>query len=247
MYENQFAGTSVPRTVKAQAKRPRRSRGQAASARTDTRQALIWCGTELLTERGFHAIGIDEVLKLVGVPKGSFYHFFESKQAFLEAVIENCREYYRNKYEGILLNPNQAPLDRIRDFVAQAIVGMEKFGFKRGCLVGNLGQELASMDNHIGSILDEIMMSWEETLRKCLQEAVANGDLLAGTDVKRLAQFFFTGWQGAVLRSKLKKSGEPLTLFVNVFLDSLCAKRADTTLPLADLTISRRPYRSQGS
>src|SRR5512141_1846407 len=62
-----------------------RSRGERAVERGDTKRALVWCGTELLTERGFQVTGIDEVLKRVGVPKGSFYHFFANKHEFGEA------------------------------------------------------------------------------------------------------------------------------------------------------------------
>jgi AcrR family transcriptional regulator len=75
-----------------------RSRSQRALSRGDTRRALVWCGTELLTERGFQVTGIDEVLKRVGVPKGSFYHFFASKHAFGEAVIQNYVEYYAARW-----------------------------------------------------------------------------------------------------------------------------------------------------
>ncbi|OWT63945.1 TetR/AcrR family transcriptional regulator [Candidimonas nitroreducens] len=218
---------SAPETTGA--RRSRRSRNEIAMAHLGTREKLIWCGTELLTERGFHAIGIEEVLKIAGVAKGSFYHFFESKQAFLIAVIEKCREYYNKKYEEILLNPSRPPLDRVQDFAAQAIAGMEKFEFRRGCLVGNLGQELASMDNHIASLLNEIMQSWEDVLAQCLQEGVDCGDISKSVDVRRQAQFFFIGWQGAVLRSKLRKSSEPLSLFVDVFLAATQSEGAVST------------------
>ncbi len=84
----------------------RQTLGSAAAAsargRGDTRRALVWCGTELLTERGFQITGIDEVLKRVGVPKGSFYHFFANKHEFGEAVIQNYVEYYARKMSAHL-------------------------------------------------------------------------------------------------------------------------------------------------
>jgi len=78
-----------------------RSRGERAVERGDTKRALVWCGTELLTERGFQVTGIDEVLKRVGVPKGSFYHFFANKHEFGEAVIQNYVDYYARKMNRI--------------------------------------------------------------------------------------------------------------------------------------------------
>lgn len=217
-------------TVRQRTTRGHVSRKEASIARSDTRNKLVWVGTELLTERGFHAIGIEEVLKTADVAKGSFYHFFESKQAFLEAVIANCKEFYQRKYESILLNPNTFPLDRVREFGSRAIFGMEEFGFRRGCLIGNVGQELAAMDPHLAKMLDDVMTSWEEALACCLSEAVTRGDLPPETDVKRLSQFFFTGWQGAVLRCKMKRSGEPIAQYVNVFL-SIATRRPVHQMP----------------
>lgn len=205
-------------SLKAKTMKPIVSRKSRGGSRSPTRDALIWCGTELLTERGFHAIGIEDVLRQVGVPKGSFYHFFESKQAFLEAVVENCREYYCLKYEKILLNSERTCLERIREFGDSAMIGMERFEFKRGCLVGNLGQELSSIDQSLASTLDGIMTSWEVALSRCLSDGVASGEIPQDTDVQSLSQFFFTGWQGALLRCKMKRSIAPLGLYVDVFI-----------------------------
>ena len=132
-----------------------RSRSQRALSRGDTRRALVWCGTELLTERGFQVTGIDEVLKRVGVPKGSFYHFFASKHAFGEAVIQNYVEYYARKMDRIFDNPVRTPLARLHDFVEDAKRGMQKYGYRRGCLIGNLGQELASLDDAFRDQLED--------------------------------------------------------------------------------------------
>jgi TetR/AcrR family transcriptional repressor of nem operon len=67
--------------------------GTRSATRTDTRNALVWCGTELLTERGFQITGIDEVLKRVGVPKGSFYHYFKSKDHLQKNDFDQKEKY----------------------------------------------------------------------------------------------------------------------------------------------------------
>ena len=101
-----------------------RSRSERAVERGDTKRALVWCGTELLTERGFQVTGIDEVLKRVGVPKGSFYHFFANKHQFGEAVIQNYVEYYARKMARIFDDEGTSPLSRLRAFVEDAKRGM---------------------------------------------------------------------------------------------------------------------------
>ena len=198
------------------------SRGVSRSAtRTDTRNALVWCGTELLTERGFQITGIDEVLKRVGVPKGSFYHYFKSKDHFGHAVIDNYEAYYAKKMDRIFGDSSQSPLQRLVNFTANAKNGMVKFDFKRGCLIGNLGQELAALDTQFRERLEGVLVSWEKRVAECLSESIDIGELAPGQDPQALSRFFWVGWEGAILRSKLMRSLEPIDQFTSIFLRSV--------------------------
>ena len=196
---------------------PVRSRSERAQGRGDTRRALVWCGTELLTERGFQVTGIDEVLKRVGVPKGSFYHFFANKHEFGEAVIQNYVDYYARKMTRLFDDPSRPPLARLRAFVEDAKRGMKKYGYRRGCLIGNLGQELASLDDAFRQQLEAVLLSWECRVAACLQQAKAAGELPPGSDPQALSRFFWIGWEGAVLRAKLTRNAEPLDQFADLF------------------------------
>ncbi|MGB2818981.1 MAG: TetR/AcrR family transcriptional regulator [Burkholderiaceae bacterium] len=198
-----------------------RSRGERAVERGDTKRALVWCGTELLTERGFQVTGIDEVLKRVGVPKGSFYHFFASKHAFGEAVIQNYVDYYARKMNRIFDDEAASPLSRLRAFVEDAKRGMLKFGYRRGCLIGNLGQELASLDDAFREQLEAVLLSWERRVEGCLRQAIEAGELAPGSDAAAISRFFWIGWEGAVLRAKLTRNAEPLDQFASMFFATL--------------------------
>ncbi len=198
--------------------------GHRASTRTDTRNALVWCGTELLTERGFQITGIDEVLKRVGVPKGSFYHYFKSKDHFGHAVIDNYETYYAKKMDRIFNDPSQTPLQRLVNFTVNAKNGMVKFDFKRGCLIGNLGQELAALDTQFRERLEAVLVSWEKRVAECLNEAIETGELAQGQDPQALSRFFWVGWEGAILRSKLMRSLEPIDQFTSIFFRSVLVR-----------------------
>ena len=195
--------------------------GTRSATRTDTRNALVWCGTELLTERGFQITGIDEVLKRVGVPKGSFYHYFKSKDHFGHAVIDNYEAYYAKKMDRIFGDSSQSPLQRLVNFTANAKNGMVKFDFKRGCLIGNLGQELAALDTQFRERLEGVLVSWEKRVAECLSEAIDSGELAPGQDPQALSRFFWVGWEGAILRSKLMRSLEPIDQFTSIFFRSV--------------------------
>ncbi|MCF8210076.1 MAG: TetR/AcrR family transcriptional regulator [Rhodoferax sp.] len=194
-----------------------RNRSQRANERSDTRRALVWCGTELLTERGFQVTGIEEVLKRVGVPKGSFYHFFKSKDEFGAAVIENYVAFYARKMDSIFNNTELSALNRLKEFVQNAKRGMVKFEFRRGCLIGNLGQELASLDNNFREQLEAVLVSWEARVTACLEEAIRCGEIAAGNNAHALSRFFWIGWEGAILRSKLTRSLSPIDDFADLY------------------------------
>ena len=202
---------------------PSRSSSRSA-ARTDTRNVLVWCGTELLTERGFQITGIDEVLKRVGVPKGSFYHYFKSKDHFGHAVIDNYEAYYAKKMDRIFGDTSQSPLQRLVNFTVNAKNGMLKFDFKRGCLIGNLGQELAALDTQFRERLEGVLVSWEKRVAECLSEAIDVGELAPGQDPQALSRFFWVGWEGAILRSKLMRSLEPIDQFTSIFFRSVLVR-----------------------
>ena len=138
----------------------RHARSLAAKQRGDTRLAIIWCGTELLTERGFQITGIEEILSIVGVPKGSFYYYFKSKREFGVAVVDNYVEFYAQKMALLFDNPERTPLQRLQDFVDDGKVGLAKYDFKRGCLIGNMGQELAALNDEFRERLEQVMQSW---------------------------------------------------------------------------------------
>ena len=195
--------------------------GTRSATRTDTRNALVWCGTELLTERGFQITGIDEVLKRVGVPKGSFYHYFKSKDHFGHAVIDNYEAYYAKKMDRIFGDSSQSPLQRLVSFTVNAKNGMVKFDFKRGCLIGNLGQELAALDTQFRERLEGVLLTWEQRVSDCLSKAIDLGELASGQDPKVLSRFFWVGWEGAILRSKLMRSLEPIDQFTSIYFGTV--------------------------
>lgn len=196
---------------------PVRGRSQRAAGRSDTRMALVWCGTELLTERGFQVTGIEEVLKRVGVPKGSFYHFFKSKDEFGAAVVENYVAYYARKMDRIFNDTSLTPLARLKAFVENAKHGMTRFDFRRGCLIGNLGQELASLDNEFRGRLEAVLVSWETRVTACLEEAVKTGEIAPDSDAHSLSRFFWIGWEGAILRAKLTRTLAPIDHFAAIY------------------------------
>lgn len=204
--------------------RPRRGRPPKDQSKPNAPRArLLRTGVAILTEKGFSAVGIEEILASAQMPKGSFYHYFDSKDAFGLELIDAYAGYFARKLDHWFDNANRAPLDRVRDFVADAHSGMARHSYKRGCLVGNLGQEMGVLPEPFRNRLAGVFRDWEARTARCLRAAQQAGEIPADKDCERVAQFFWTGWEGAVLRAKLERGPHPLDAFAEEFLATIQA------------------------
>lgn len=200
------------------------SPGRPASSGLDyenARDALIRCGTELLTEKGFNSTGIDQILKKVNVPKGSFYHYFKNKEAYGCAVIDSYSDYFVSKLRKHLVDAELPALQRLEAFMQDAMQGMERFDFKRGCLIGNMTQELANSNDNYRQQLESVFAIWRGLVADCLELAKQEETLAKEADTDQLAHFFWIGWEGAVMHSKLTQNTQPMSLFATQFFKLL--------------------------
>ncbi len=212
----------MPSTAPPHAPRRRgRPPKNPAAPREDTRALLVRTGVAVLTEKGYSAVGIDEILRQAAVPKGSFYHYFESKEAFGQALITAYAGYFARKLDRWFLDPATPPLQRLHGFIADAQAGMQRHGFQRGCLVGNLGQEMGTLPESFRAQLEDVLLDWQARTAACLRAAQQAGEIAARHDCAVLAQFFWIGWEGAVLRAKLQRSAAPLQAYAEGFFQLL--------------------------
>ncbi len=184
---------------------------------SDTKKVLIRSGLEMITEFGFTASGVDAVVKKVQVPKGSFYHYFKNKEEFGSQVLAAYGTYFAHKLDKHLTRPDIAPLDRIGLFVNDAKEGIERFEFRRGCLVGNMMQEVPQLSDALAVQLQEIILDWQQRVECCFALAREQKQLHSRETNEHLAALFWSGWEGAVMRAKLFRSTQPLDDFWHYF------------------------------
>jgi TetR/AcrR family transcriptional repressor of nem operon len=190
-----------------------------------TRDKLIQVGAELIAEQGFNATGINAVLKRAEVPKGSFYHYFSSKEDFGLAVIDAFAEEYDARLATIFTDTGISPLERLRRYFAVGKRDMLSCDHARGCLIGNLGQELSAQSEVFRARLDQVFRAWEHRLVNCLEEARGEGEVDATLDPHVQASFIMAGWEGAILRAKTVKSLEPMECFEAILFTRVLAPR----------------------
>lgn len=213
----------TPHTPAPTASRPRGRPARSGLSAPQVREQLVRAGVALLTERGISATSLDDVLAATGLPKGSFYHHFGSKEAWVTETITAYGVYFERKLQHHFDDPTLPPLQRLQAFVHDACAGVARHHFQRGCLVGNLGQEVNQLSEAQRQQLEAIFTRWEQLLAQCLNEAVAAGELPAQADLYTLAHAFWIGWEGAILRARLSRSTEPMACFFTHYLAGLPA------------------------
>jgi len=187
-----------------------------------TKQRLLESGLSKFKLQGYARTGIQEVLAAVGVPKGSFYHYFRSKEDFaLQVIALEAQTDFDNLSED-LSSEVATPLQRLRHHFEQIAASRKSSqDFTGGCILGNMGQETGDTNDTFASEIETHFTLRTEIIAACLVQAQANGELSDRRDPHKLAEFIYTSWQGALMRMKTKRSTAPLEICIETIFESL--------------------------
>lgn len=179
----------------------------------EVRRRLLAAGLDLVHARGFAASGVKDITDAAGVPKGSFYAYFPSKEAFAAAILEH---YWADIEMRLLpiLNADGLAQERITRFFHALADEHEAGDFLLGCLVGNLSLELGGSSDPVRAELVRILERWDEAVTACVRSGQGgSGDIRADLDAAELASRLIEAWEGAALRGKVTRSRIPYDRF----------------------------------
>ncbi|MET9384246.1 TetR/AcrR family transcriptional regulator [Streptomyces sp. NPDC002928] len=172
---------------------------------SNARERILGAAQSLLELRGYSALGTAEICKAAGVPKGSFYHFFESKEALALAVLDEhwaiqCSDWAR------ILRSDAEPLQRLRQLFEETEAGQragqQSCGTVSGCMFGNLTLEMSNQTEAIRERLQEIFDAQVNMVEEVVREALERGEVAAG-DTHEAARSVVAQLEGQVLFAKL--------------------------------------------
>lgn len=184
--------------------------------REKTRDLLLDVGMRTFLERGYACSGIETILQAAKVPKGSFYYYFESKEDFGLKVLDRFAESYDEAMNRTLGDESLSPIDRFRSYFEGVADRFDRDQCRKGCLIGNLSQELADHSESFRVKLEEILQRWVDRYAECLRMAEALGEVEPILPVRDVAELWLSGWQGALLRAKTSRNSAPLRAFLAV-------------------------------
>ncbi len=185
-----------------------------------TKQRLIEAGLRMLLQHGYSDLGIQALLDATSTPKGSFYHHFKDKEDFALQVIDTYMAQVHQVFEMTLTDPKLPPLARVRGFFEAVQQSYKGEGYM-GCLLGGLGQELSGISEVFRKKIEECFSVIAKALAACLEEARRQGDIPADSNPRQMANLLVDCWEGAALRSRLRRSPASLNAMLDFYFGSI--------------------------
>jgi TetR/AcrR family transcriptional regulator, transcriptional repressor for nem operon len=184
-----------------------------------TRSSILEKGARIIHKKGYNHTGIKEILDAAGVPKGSFYHFFKSKEDFGLNLLDHYAGFFVKKSGDLLKKTDTPPLQRLKGFFDGFRCFFEDNACELGCPIGNLSQEMGDLNPAFRKKLEEIFQLLAAPVEKLLNEAQERDELSKSADTRELADFIINSWEGAILRMKVQKNPDALRLFDKMIFD----------------------------
>jgi TetR/AcrR family transcriptional repressor of nem operon len=162
--------------------------------------------TRLMQVKGYTATSLDDVLRESGVGKGSFYHFFRSKEELGHAILATILEAFIAKtVDPCFSDPAVKPLAQIRCFLDRVVATQRAGNCVGGCPLGNLASELSDVHEGFRSRLAEVFSAWRGRLTRALEQAQGRGEVHADCRPESVAHFVVASLEGAILMTKVTK------------------------------------------
>ena len=188
-----------------------------------TKERILDAAEQIMLEKSFHSVGLNEILKAVGVPKGSFYHHFESKEQFgvemLKHYVADASAFKRR----VLLSTEPEPNPRLRllTYLETTIGRFSEHGGKCPCLVIKLASEVANFSDPMRQVLADGQHEWGGILEQAIREGIEKGVIRETRDPAALARLLGSLWTGAMQSAIIARSAEPLREAYTVIAEDL--------------------------
>jgi TetR/AcrR family transcriptional repressor of nem operon len=190
-------------------------------ART-TREGLIHAAVHLFHERGYNATSVQDIVSEAGVPKGTFYNYFDSKEALAIAASDVS---YPRFMSLLVLEASTSPSVRLRQFFQAVSKELQQFEYRRGCLVGNFASEITNATPELKRRVTEHLDDATRRMRVVIEQGQRAGEIKTGIPPTDLARFLLNSLYGAILRSKTETTDRAMRLFLRLAFEPLVLQR----------------------
>lgn len=179
------------------------------AATSPTRDTILATGQRIMGAKGFSAVGLNEVLSAAGVPKGSFYHYFASKEAFGEALLEDYFSAYLADMDRIFRQSGQTKAEQL-DAYFRAWQDSQSFEDCQGkCLAVKLGAEVADLSEPMRAALQRGTTGITDRLARAIAAGLAEGSVATQDPPEAVARRLYQLWLGTSIMVKIARTTAP--------------------------------------
>jgi TetR/AcrR family transcriptional repressor of nem operon len=176
---------------------------------SDVRDNILAVGQRIMSGKGFSAVGLNEILTEAKVPKGSFYHYFDSKDAFGEALLSNYFEDYLAELDGVMRQPGLTMAQRLLNYFDMWRANQSFLDCQGKCLAVKLAAEVADLSEAMRAVLNQGTAGIIARLTDALEHGVDDGSLSIDDTPEQVAQSLYQLWLGASVMVKIVRGTEP--------------------------------------
>lgn len=185
-------------------------------ARASHRDRILDAGLKVMFRKGYVGSGVRDIVAEAAAPQGSFTNHFRSKEDFAREVLDRYFDHVKGLVAEALGDPALSPRERLKRYLDIITERLEADEFTRGCLIGDFSLEAAPQSELLRERLAAIFLEWRAPFAACIAEAQAAGQIATTFAPDDLAEFLLASWQGAILRMKVARNGEPLERFKRI-------------------------------
>jgi TetR/AcrR family transcriptional repressor of nem operon len=187
-------------------------------ARPSLRNKIVEAGTAQFHSTGFNGCSVEDITRAAGVPKGSFYNHFKSKEELLLVAMDHHAPSGRTE---VLADGRIPPLKRLKKYFDLLAADFEASGYEKGCLYGNLASEIADHSPEVQEKLGGVFSAWVDLIADVVREGQSAKEIGSTRDARSLAGFILSAWQGTLLRVRATRDADLLKEFQRVLFGAL--------------------------
>jgi TetR/AcrR family transcriptional repressor of nem operon len=191
-----------------------------------TREALITAGIDQLSVHGYHGTGIKQILDEVNVPKGSFYNFFASKEAFVAEVIGHYSRDLLSQLSKFIAGEGKilTPVEQLRAIYLYSLKQYASHDFKKSCLVGSIATEISAESEMCRIELEAAMKHWLRFFSGIFEQAQDQQLVRDDLSPNDMASVYWAAWEGALIKMKMSADTQPVKRIMELMIETLLKK-----------------------
>jgi TetR/AcrR family transcriptional repressor of nem operon len=176
---------------------------------SDVRDNILAVGQRIMSGKGFSAVGLNEILTEAKVPKGSFYHYFNSKDAFGEALLSSYFEDYLAELDGVMAQPGLTMAQRLLNYFDMWRANQSFLDCQGKCLAVKLAAEVADLSEAMRAVLNQGTSGIIARMADAIERGVAEGSLAIDDTPRQIAESLYQLWLGASVMVKIVRGTAP--------------------------------------